>query len=208
MIAKITYKCENAENVLRYLEQHPGTAKALGVSEAEYKNSTWEEKLALFKNCLDSDILANPDNFGFKSQAELPAELNSKDTKGIIESMSADLVGIGCHGLGIASAAITVTLDETMELLENTTEFVLFKAKKSYHKDNLLRTGVLNGNEEYIRIAKGNNITYTIFYNDGKTSRFEDGSRVTCLDSQGKLLKQKINKMLENLNIRYKTNAL
>ena len=46
-----------------------------------------------------------------------------------------------------------VSVFSSMELVENNEKFILFKIRGS--REQLIMTGVFNGNEDYIRMTKG-----------------------------------------------------
>lgn len=58
-----------------------------------------------------------------------------------------------------------VSVFSSMELVENNEKFILFKIRGS--REQLIMTGVFNGNEDYIRMTKGKEREVTIFYKDG-----------------------------------------
>lgn len=55
-----------------------------------------------------------------------------------------------------------------VDIIENNNECVLLKVKENVFVD-LLKLGCFDGNEQYIRLTKGENHTCTIITNDGKS---------------------------------------
>jgi len=68
------------------------------------------------------------------------------------------------------------TLADYVEIIENNMECVILKVKPD-SRMALIALGCFNGNEEMIRLTKGETQTCTLFYKDGGISSWSWGSR-------------------------------
>ena len=71
-------------------------------------------------------------------------------------------------------------LVDLIEIEENNNNFILLKVIGS--SEDLIKTGVFNGNESMFRVNKDENTrNITFFYKDGKFTSINHGSSTTCI---------------------------